>query len=421
MHNRQSGAAHVPIMFFLLLLVMFLGALGFAYVVQTKNGELIKSRDTAKTEAAQLKEQALLTTDYIADVFDAVQKPGKYEGRQGGQYGQAAMTMPGVMDPAELKKTMEKACADAGVSTASGLENVLGSLLTTLNQSKRRVTEIEAERDKALADKNEADKKFRELKTEVDSKVAEWARNLDQARSDFETAKADKDNRITQVQDNLKAKAEELANMKDQFAAEAKVLAKKVADAQMQASAMTARVALLNPPDEADGKILLAKTGIATGFINLGQKDLVVAGTVFRVRNPNSKEVKGYATVTRVEPERSEVALSDFKDPIGDYAREGDLLYNDFFAPRMTRTIYLMGAFSAPYHKPELTKLLTRLGNKVVDKMVPGVDLVIIGNNPVNEVGDGFAPIEETEEFKKATELRVEFTYLPKVRDLIKL
>ena len=57
MHTRQGGAAHVPIMFFLLLLVMFLGALGFAYVVQTKNGELIKSRDTAKAEAAQLKEQ----------------------------------------------------------------------------------------------------------------------------------------------------------------------------------------------------------------------------------------------------------------------------------------------------------------------------------------------------------------------------
>ena len=30
MHTRQSGAAHVPMMFFLILLIMFLGALGFA-------------------------------------------------------------------------------------------------------------------------------------------------------------------------------------------------------------------------------------------------------------------------------------------------------------------------------------------------------------------------------------------------------
>jgi hypothetical protein len=53
--------------------------------------------------------------------------------------------------------------------------------------------------------------------------------------------------------------------------------------------------------------------------------------------------------------------------------------------------------------------------------MGPGVDTVILGNNPVNEAGDGFASVQDSEEFKLANELRVEFTYLSKIADLVKL
>jgi len=144
-------------------------------------------------------------------------------------------------------------------------------------------------------------------------------------------------------------------------------------------------------------------------------------GTIFHVKNPNNPAVKGYAEVTRVEEDRAEVALSNFVDPVGDYAREGDLLYNPLFTPRMTRTIYLMGRFTAPYNKEQLTMLLKRLGNKIVDKFSPGVDTVVLGNDPVNEAADGFTSVKDSEEYKEAHRLNVEFTYLNVIRDLIKL
>ena len=65
--------------------------------------------------------------------------------------------------------------------------------------------------------------------------------------------------------------------------------------------------------------------------------------------------------------------------------------------------------------------LLKRLGNKVVDKMSPGVDTVVLGNDPVNEAGDGFTSVKDSEEYKEAHRLNVEFTYLNVIRDLIKL
>jgi hypothetical protein len=131
--------------------------------------------------------------------------------------------------------------------------------------------------------------------------------------------------------------------------------------------------------------------------------------------------VKCKATVVRVLEDRSEVELSEFADEVGDFPRAGDLLFNDLYSPRVTRTIFLMGRFQAPYQKEPLKLLLTRLGNKVVDKMGPGVDTVILGNDPMNEEGTGLVRVQDSEEYKLADKLHVEFQTLQAVRDFLKL
>ena len=209
--------------------------------------------------------------------------------------------------------------------------------------------------------------------------------------------------------------------LREEALTEKKKLQGEISMLKTQLSALVQRDALRQPPNVADGKVVAAENGIPKAFINLGRKDMLQPGTVFRIKSPNSTAVKGYAEVTRVEDERAEVRLYNFTDPIANYATEGDLIFNDLFTPRVTRTMYLMGRFSAPYGKEKLTNLLRRLGNRVVSKMAPGVDTVVLGNNPVNEAGDGFDAVESSAEFKKANELRVEFTYLAKIADLIKL
>lgn len=423
MHNRQTGAAHVPMMFFLLILVLFLGATGFAFMTNTRNSELITERNTARAEAETLRKRDLLIEHYIKDLGDVLQKPGAYAGRDGQDaiYGGATMTYPGISKPSEIRAAMDAALGAAGLSAASGIENVLGSMVTRVNQLNQRIKDIEAERDKALAEKGEVDRKFQAATTDASAKAREFGQNLDQARTDFESAKQDKDNRIAQGNESLRAKQDELSTEKERAAAKEKELNREIAKHQMQNSALIARETLRKTADVSDGFIVAARAGVPTAFINLGRKDLLQPGTVFRIKSPTSSKVKGYAQVTRVEDVRAEVALMDFVDPIGDFARDGDQIYNDFYSPRVTRTIYLMGRFSAPYNKPELTNLLKRLGNNVVDKMAPGVDTVILGGDPVNEAGDGFASVQESAEFKLASELRVEFAYLSSVRDLIKL
>jgi hypothetical protein len=80
-----------------------------------------------------------------------------------------------------------------------------------------------------------------------------------------------------------------------------------------------------------------------------------------------------------------------------------------------------MGRFSYPYNKPQLEMLLKNLGNTLVNKMGPGVDTVILGDDAVNEAGDGFTSVTDSAEYKLANELGVEFAPLRKIRDLLKL
>lgn len=423
MHNRQSGAAHVPIMFFLLLLIMLIAAVAFAWVTQTRNGELVAGLVQARQEADLLKKKNFLVEHYIADVGAAVGKPGKYEGREGQSslYGGSVLDYPGLMNPKEIKAVMDKACGDAGVSIASSLENVLGALVTRINQTNQRVKDIENERDKVLADKTELERKFQQQTADNTKSAREWNQNLEQTRSDFTNARAEKDNNINRLTESLKAKNEELATTRETATATEKALNAQMDKIRGQNSALVARNAMIQPPDVADGKVIAAQQGVSIAFVNLGKKDMLQPGTIFRIRNPHSASVKGYATVKSIEEERAEVELSGLVDPIGDSVRAGDELFNDLFTPRATRTIYLLGRFQAPYNKPDLANLLKRLGNKVVDKMGPGVDTVILGNDPINEAGDGFTAVTDSKEYKEALDLRVEFAHLKNIRDLIKL
>ncbi len=423
MHNRQSGAAHVPIMFFILLLMMFFGALGFGWVQQTNNAELRKDVAQAQADLGTIQSKEALIQDYIADIGKVINKPGPYLGRGGNaeMYNGATIDYAGLMDPKVIKQVMDDAATNAGVSQATSLEDLLGAMITRINTTSQRVRDIELERDKALEDKSTGDQRYTALEGQAATAASENSTNLEQARSDFQSATDDRDSRIAQLTQNLRNKDEQMTTLREEFTAKEKDLLGRIARLQTQNSALVEREALRQPPNVADGRVLVAKNGIPKAFINLGRKDLLQPGTVFRVQSPNDDSVKGYCRVTRVEDERAEVRLFDFADPIGNYASEGDLLYNDLYTPRVTRTMYLMGRFSAPYGKEQLTDLLRRLGNRVVTKMGPGVDTVILGNNPVNEAGDGFTSVQDSEEFKLANELRVEFTYLSKIADLVKL
>lgn len=422
MHNRQSGAAHVPMMLFLLLLIFFLAAVGFAWMNQTKNNELLDRVAKVEAENNSLKAKSLLYDHYVADIGNAVGKAGKYAGRASTEYsGHTLDGVEGVMSPEDITKTFDKALEMVGLGSSKGLETVLGSLTTLIAQQKDRIRDIELARDEALATQAKTADELRKKSGEFETKAKWYSDEIAKVRSELEASHSRTQATLTATAANVETQAKEKLAIQDAATQREGELLKMISERDNRIQGLSQRETLRRPMAEADGTIIAARKGVPTAFINLGRKDLLQSGTIFQVRAPNSTTVKCKATVVSVGEDRSEIALSAFADEAGDYARDGDQLYNDLYSPRMVRRIYLMGRFSEPYNKEPLANLLRRLGNTVVDKMGPGVDTVILGDDPLNEAGDGFARVADSAEFKQAVELKVEMVNLNTVRELIKL
>lgn len=426
MHTRQSGAAHVPIMFFLILLVMFLGALAYAYVTTDANTNLQERFAKAQQELQQMKGKQLLMSHYIEDLGEKIQLPGKYTGREtvsADDYANQSLDgIAGVVDPKELKQRMDAFGTNLGLAQTRGVEDLFAAAINQKSALDKRITDLATERDTALAAKNATDQKFGEASTAHSRATNELRQNLEQTRADFESGKSELNNRIGLLQQNVRDRDTQLNEEKEARTAERKGLQNQIGKLQMHNTALVDKDKMRVPPAVADGSVLVARSGLASAFINLGKKDMLQPGTIFQIKNANSEAVKGYATVTKVEQDRAEVTLSGIVDAVGDPVRDGDLLYNELYSPGASskRTIFLLGRFSYPYHKPQLQQLLENLGNTVVSKMGPGVDTVILGDDAVNEAGDGFTKVEESEEYKTATMLGVEFVPMRKIRDIVK-
>ena len=426
MQTRQNGAAHVPIMFFLILLVMFLGALAFAYVSTDSNTNLRTDNAKLRADIKAAQGKQLLLSHYIEDLGAVLQLPGKYTIRpevspevyEGGTLD----GITGVADPKELKTKLDTFGSSLGLSSTRGLEDLFSAAVNQKAGLDKRIADLSTERDAALAAKNATDSKFTEATTSHSRASNEMRQTLEQTRADFESGKTDLQNRIGLLQQNVRDRDTQIAEEKESRASERKGMQNQIGKLQMHNTALVDKDKMRIPPSVADGSVLVTKSGLNSAFINLGKKDMLQPGTIFQIKNLNSTSVKAYATVTRVEDTRAEVTLSGIVDPVGDPVRDGDAIYNDLYSPGQSskRTIFLLGRFSYPYHKPQLTQLLENLGNRVVAKMGPGVDTVILGDDAINEAGDGFTKVEESEEYKAATMLGVEFVPMRKIRDIVK-
>jgi hypothetical protein len=426
MQTRQNGAAHVPIMFFLILLVMFLGALAFAYVSTDSNTNLRTDNAKLRADVKAAQGKQLLLSHYIEDLGAVLQLPGKYTIRpevspevyEGGTLD----GITGVADPKELKTKLDTFGSSLGLSSTRGLEDLFSAAVNQKAGLDKRIADLSTERDAALAAKNATDSKFTEATTSHSRASNEMRQTLEQTRADFESGKTDLQNRIGLLQQNVRDRDTQIAEEKESRASERKGMQNQIGKLQMHNTALVDKDKMRVPPSVADGSVLVTKSGLNSAFINLGKRDMLQPGTIFQIKNLNSASVKAYATVTRVEDTRAEVTLSGIVDPVGDPVRDGDAIYNDLYSPGQSskRTIFLLGRFSYPYHKPQLTQLLENLGNRVVAKMGPGVDTVILGDDAINEAGDGFTKVEESEEYKAATMLGVEFVPMRKIRDIVK-
>ncbi|MGE0141963.1 MAG: hypothetical protein AB7I19_03055 [Planctomycetota bacterium] len=419
MQNRERGAAHVNVFFFLVMLVLFLGALGFAYVTLGQKTELEESVKTARAERSEAVKNLLIYKHYAEDISAQIGELGEYKRPDFdySTYGDPA-PLPSVSVPARVKTALSEFARAVGVPEQTGLAPVFGTVIRRVEELNKQVDGSKSVQDGIQAQVASLQKSVSDSGAAARASESALNRQLNDRTTDFQANIVEKDRKLAAQNAEY---ATLRTKMADQAVEHSKVVAQKnkeIETLQARIAAAADKVKLLNPANEPDGAVIESSQASGLAWINLGRRDMLPVGTTFQITKPVTGEVKAMAVVRRIEQTRAEVRVFDLADRY-DPVMAGDQIRNDLYSPTMRHNIYLMGRFSQPLTKPAVTALLESLGNKVHDRISPAVDLIIVGGDMINEEGSGFTPITETEEYKLAQNLRIEMSPLSKVRPFL--
>ncbi len=150
-----------------------------------------------------------------------------------------------------------------------------------------------------------------------------------------------------------------------------------------------------------DGEVLASSSITGIAVVNRGKKDNLKPGTVFEVYNfakGGVKRAKGYIKVLDVKDTSAKCRI--LRQAGGDPIVEGDLIANELYNPGKTLHFFILGKL-AKYGVTEATALLEKLGNKVDSKITVDTDYLLLGSKASESDGE----LEDTPEYKKAKEL----------------
>lgn len=427
MRNRERGAAHVNIFFFLIMLVMFLAAVFVGYSQFSENNSLKEDIKKAKIDAASAKLAVDVRDEQLKALGTVIGEVGKYTPKKDftDLLKDAGLTeLPTSTDgpdPEKVGATMKAFGAALGVpESMKTLGDLMNGAKASYDGATKKASDTDLERNKALADRASLEKTLTDEQGARQKDVSTLTGQHNEFRSTVDAGLKGKDDLINSMRTQVSERDKNLEAEKQAHAADNLKNSKEIGQLRAVISAQTERMKLLNPPQAPDGEIVSSSPTVARAYINLGRKDMLPVGTLFRVTGRGKTDVKAYAEVTKLEQDRAEVKISGLKDPF-DPVVKGDQIANDLFAPNVKRTICLIGRYTYPLTKPTVKLLLENLGNKVVEKIGPGVDLVVVGGDSLNEGGDGFTPVDQTQDYKDALFHGVEIAPLHKIRDFLKL
>lgn len=422
MHTRERGAAHVNIFFFLIVLVLFLGAVGFGYTQMSDKNGALEARIAAEEALARERNQRQLYELYKDDLTSLLGEAGTYERADFKFEGPQPRPIENATLPAKVRALVKQFGAETGVpeTLSKGLSSLLAAIKTTIDAKDKRIRDLEALTAKLSADKNAAEAAVAEANRQKTAEVASLNQKHSELRQYVDSEYRKKENRIRGLQAEIAKRIEELNSEREKHAQDVLALRKELNLLKARIDAQTNLTRLINPPQEPDGRVISSSQAAGRAWIDLGRKDMLPRGITFRISSPDDDRVKAYGTVVRVEADRAEIRITGLRDRL-DPVVKGDLVRNDLYSPHVRRNVYLLGRFTPPLTKPVVKTILESYGNRVHDKIGPGVDLVIVGGDTVNEEGDGFTPITEHEDYKQALFLGIEIATLNKVRDFLRV
>jgi len=419
MDRRQSGVAHVNIFWAIVPMVLMIGAAFYGYLghtgaEQAKVGErkAIANAETKAVKTYALQQQLSALTKLLGRVGEFVPDGTAEDAGPESNY-----TSPKLLSSYydEVKNMFE-------LSANKELKDIVTEIKGIVDAKKTEIVNLRGRVDAAQASVETHASTIASITSTKDAEISRLEAEKRRAEQNTTTSTQAKEEELGQARNKVQVERENARKASEAHSASIAKKNKEIQRVKASNTNLASKVALINSPEEPDGHVLSGSARIAEAVINLGSKDMIKKGMVFRVLDKgaslrNKTKVKAHATVIAVERGSATVKITGLVDKYNPVVR-GDLISNDLYSKLLKRDIYLVGRFVEPYNKGQLTKILESLGNRVHKEWNASCDLLIMGREPV---GEDAVRIEDTDAYKTAMDHRVEVAPLYKIQDFLKL
>ncbi len=409
----NSGVARISAIWMIVVIVLFLAAVGFAFVASSDRASERKAKEDARVE----EQKATTTADVEANKRrDVTTVLGWYDRESADPDCDLAAARDGL-------ERFREAFSDLGDSNDT-YESVITPIIaaftaqaTQIGELQRRITSLENEVQVATGNVQTVTREKDDLIGGLRTQIADDEQRANQRQQEIE-------DRLSDSQSQTAERDLELRNARSELSAAQR-------DWDLEQARLEARILKLAEDTKfakepfslyPDGKILEVSDKMPIGWVDIGANQRLTRGTRFRVESgiPGAKRFKAWAEVTRVEANRAEVSFTELADRY-DPVVAGDEIINPLYDPTGGRNAVLCGRFSGSFNERELTMLLERLGIVVQ----PGLDLtthfLIVGSElwADPDTGDPLdEPIQPSElpVYKEAEAIGVQIIPLQDIR-----
>jgi len=413
MDLRQRGIAHVNILWAIFPMVLFFGALGYAYERHTEVDKSKAAEAAARAQADQLKTVNSAQDELLTALTEILENKGVYKSIL--QY-----EINGKTSPEKLKSELATFSASVKIpASIATLPEILNQARTIVQARDQAITSLQSDLTNARKSKSDADTALATVTQNKNGEISQLQDQKRQANLQIERTMGEFTNDLGDARNKIEQGRKDREALKDAAAKKEAELSEKIRLRDARIVNLQDKMKLINSPEQPDGNVLSASESTGLAYIDLGSKDMVKVGMTWRILEPTQAgyRVKGHARITEVDRDRSLVKVTGLVDRMNPVVR-GDYVANDLYTPMLKRNIFLLGRFNEPYSKEEIKRILTSMGNKVYDKMSPSVDLVVVGYKPL---GEDAPAIVDMPDYQTALNLNMEIVPLQRIRDFLKI
>ncbi len=262
----------------------------------------------------------------------------------------------------------------------------------SLAQARTNMDQLNAEIKALTQAQTDLQEQFNKTADELRSQLA----TVEDERSEFRATKVDEfqeiEGRLQAREDALAAEKEDLRQRISSLSTELEKTEARTRDLQGKVKEFQILPQARMAARRADGKVVLARAGEGTVFVDRGKSDHLVLGLRFAVYPPetgipSTGVAKAQIEVARIGPEVTEcrVVWDNPLFPIID----GDLIANPIYDRQRSQVFYVAGGFDLnhdnqddPEGRGQVQALITDFGGQIADGVNPRVDFVVVGARP---------------------------------------